>query len=202
MDSEPSREPPGGLRVVTLTADQVVALNLWRWRREAGLTQEAAGKLLGLSADNLGQAERSRDPGQPRRRFDAQAVAEMALALGVPVAALFLPPPDDGDGTRYLLAARERHYDMADMMALLTMPDNDDETPVMDAYRARFNEAAARYLSPQWASVAARLVGAGLSPQAAADTAALLRDDRAALLKTAERLGNLADGLDAQGGDR
>ena len=201
MDHEP-QAPPGGLRVVTLTVDQVVALNLWRWRREAGLTQEAAGKLLGLSADNLGQAERSRDPRQPPRRFDARAVTDIALTLGVPVAALFLPPPDDGDGTRYLLAAAGRHYDMAEMMALLTMPDNDDETPVMDAYRARFNEAAGRYLSPQWAAVAARLVGAGMSPQAAADTAATLRDDRAALLRAAERFGALADGLDAQEGAR
>jgi hypothetical protein len=81
---------------------------------------------------------------------------------------------------------------MADMMALLTMPDNDDDTPVMDAYRARFNEAAARYLSPQWAAVAARLVGAGMSPSARDDIAARLADKRDELLRTAELLGELS----------
>jgi transcriptional regulator with XRE-family HTH domain len=202
MDHEPPQGDAGAPPVIPLTADQVVAFNLRYWRREAGLTQEAAGALLGWSADNLGQYEKSWEPGRPRRRFDAQALAEIALALGIPLAALFLPPPGEHDGGQYRLrlAAAGRHYDMGDMMALLVMPDNDDDTPVMDAYRARFNEAAARYLNPQWAATAARLLKGSRSPQAAADLAAQMRDDRAGLLRVAERLGELAGAMEAPGG--
>jgi hypothetical protein len=80
------------------------------------------------------------------------------------------------------------------------MPDNDDDTPVMDAYRARFNEAAARYLDPQWAAAAARLAGAGLSPQARDDIAARLADQRDGLLRAAQLLGELSGAI--REGDR
>jgi transcriptional regulator with XRE-family HTH domain len=193
MDHE--QEHAGGVPAVAVTADQVVALNLRHWRREAGLTQEAAGKLLGWSADNVSSAERSWDGSRDRRRFDAQALAEIALALGVPLAALFLPPPGDGTEARYLLAAGGRSHAMGEVMALLVMPDNDDDTPVMDAYRARFNEAAARYLDPQWAAAAARRAGAGLSAQARDDIAARLADQRDGLLRAAQLLGELSGAI-------
>lgn len=187
---------------VAVTADQVVALNLRHWRRAAGLTQKEAGALLGWSEDNMSSAERSWDPARDRRRFDAATLADIALTLGVPLAALFLPPPGDGDGdsARYLLAARGRNYAMGDMMALLVMPDNDDDTTVMQAYRARFNEAAARYLDPQWAATAAGLVGAGLSPSARADLAARLAGQRDALLRAAQLLGDLSGAIRENGG--
>ena len=76
-----------GIPAVPVTADQIVALNLRHWRRAAGMTQEEAGARLGWSDKNLSAAERSWDADRDRRRFDAQTLTEMALALGVPVAA-------------------------------------------------------------------------------------------------------------------
>jgi hypothetical protein len=186
-----SEVPPG----VPVTADQLAAFNLRYWRRAAGLTQEEAAALLRMSVGNLSNAERSWDGDKDRRRFDAQTLTEMALALGVPLLAFFLPPPDDGTAARYLVAAGASRYTMGDIMTLVVMPDGDDESPVMSAYRERFNAAAAAYLDPQWAAVAGRLLGAGAAPQARADMAARLSDARAGLLAAAELLGTLADGV-------
>jgi transcriptional regulator with XRE-family HTH domain len=192
-----------GIPAVPVTADQLVALNLRHWRRAAGMTQEEVGARLGWTAGNESAAERSWDPDRDRRRFDAQTLTEMALAVGVPVAAFFLPPPDDGIEARYLLAdASGRIYAMGDIMTLVTVPDNDDDTDVMAAYRERFNAAAARYLEPEWAAVAGRLLGDGASPAARADMAARLEDERAGLLRAAELLGGMAAGLAGKDGDR
>jgi transcriptional regulator with XRE-family HTH domain len=188
--------------VVPVTADQLVAYNLRHWRRAAGMTQEEAAARLGWKAGNLSAVELSWNADKDRRRFDAQTLTEMALALGVPVAAFFLPPPGDGTDARYLLDASSRHYDMGDLMALVVMPDNDDETPVMTAYRERFNADAARYLDPEWAAVAGRLLGDGASPEARADMAARLADQQTALLAAAGLLGDLAAALGRQDGDR
>lgn len=195
-----AQAPQEGIPVVPVTADQLVAYNFRHWRRAAGMTQEEAGAHLGWTAANVSAAERSWDGHRDRRRFDAQTLTEMALALGVPLAALFLPPPDDETGARYRVSAGSRQYAMRDIMALVVMPDNDDETPVMDAYRERFNADAARYLDPEWAAVAGRLLGAGASPDARAVMAARLKDERAGLLRTAELLGTFAAGLAGQDG--
>lgn len=193
-----SQEPAaGGIPVIPVTIDQVVALNLRYWRRAAGMTQEEVGARLGWSPANVSSAERSRDGEQERRRFNAQTLAEMALALGVPVSAFFLPPPDDGTGARYQFTARGRHCGMGDLMAFVASPDTDDETPVMDAYRDRFNEAAHRYLEPEQAAMVGRLLNGSSSPQALADTAARLRDERPGLLRVARLLGELADAISA-----
>jgi transcriptional regulator with XRE-family HTH domain len=185
---------------VPVTADQIAAYNLRHWRRAAGLTQKQAGARLGWTEGNLSEVERSWDPARLPRRLDAQTLTEMALALGVPLTAFFLPPPDDGTGARYLLAAGGRHYAMSDLMALAVMPDNDDDTPVMTAYRDRYNTAAARYLDPEWAAVAGRWLRDGAGPQARADVAARLTDQRAALLAAAELLGELAAAVSAPDG--
>lgn len=202
MDHAQAPQQEKGIPVVPVTADQVVALNLRHWRRAAGMTQEEAGARLGWSAANVSAAERSWDADRDRRRFDAQTLTEMSLALGVPLAAFFLPPPDDETGARYRISAGDRHYGMGDIMTLVVMPDNDDDTEVMTAYRERFNAAARRYLEPEWAAVAGRLLGDGASPDARADMAARLEDERAGLLRAAELLGDLAAGIAGRDGAR
>src|ERR1700690_800863 len=93
---------PGGPPAEQVTVDQLVALNIRHWRNAAGLTQADLGGRLGWSAANVSAAERSADPARDPRRFDAQTLTEIALALGVPLAALFLPPGDDGERACYL----------------------------------------------------------------------------------------------------
>lgn len=191
---------PESLSTEPVTVDQVVALNLRYWRRAAGLTQEELGARLDWSAANVSAAERSWDGERDRRRFDSQTLAEISLALGVPLVAFFLPPPDDGTTARYAVTAGGREFDMKDLTTFVVMSDTEDETPVMDAYRDRFNEVARRYLNREWAAIAARWVGEGRSPQARADFAVHLRDERAGLLRAAALLAEMAEAVDPQDG--
>jgi hypothetical protein len=144
--------------------------------------------------------------GKERRRFDATTITSIALALGVPIAALFLPPADDGITARYRLTIRDdlnerdNVIDMGDFMGLLVMPDSDDDTPIMDAYRDRFNAAAARYLEPEWAARAAHWLRDAETPTMRADRAARLRDRRNMLLAAAADFEELADAIERADG--
>lgn len=172
MDTE-----PGELPAELVTVDQIVALNLRHWRRVAGLTQDELGRRLGWSAANVSAAERSAAEGRERRRFDAQAMTEMALALGVPLTALFLPPEDDTISARYVITGTHgRERSMAEFTELCVMPDSDEDTEVMNGYRTRFNAAMTRYLSPGWAAKAAGYLRDVLRPETFRELAARLRD--------------------------
>lgn len=117
------------------TVNQVVARNITRWRKAAGLTQEELGQRLGgWSNAAVSAAERSWD-GKRIREFDADTIVALAAALGVPLTAMFLPPDDSDDPGMGELFAR-------------IMPESLDETPVMDAYREALAVAAGRYMGP------------------------------------------------------
>lgn len=118
-----------------LGIDQVVAFNMRRWRTAAGLTQEELGQRIGWTGANVSSAERSADPGRDRRRFDAALLVSLTTALGVPLAALFLPPPGTGGPAMAALFAR-------------ILPDSLADSPAMDAYRIALAEAARDYLDP------------------------------------------------------
>lgn len=172
-----------------LTLNQVAAANIAYYRQAAGLTQRQLGARIGWKTQKVSDAECSRD-GRIHREFDAAELGALAWALGVPLVALFLPPPgDDGDG-RY--AAGPMKLDAAGLLGMLVMPDSDDDTEVMQAYRDRFNDAAARYLDPEWAATAARWLGDGTAPNARADAAARLRDLAAAAAGITAELSRLA----------
>ena len=194
MDSKPGEAP-----VEHVTIDQVVALNVRHWRRAAGMTQEELGRLIGWSAANVSSAERSADPSRDPRRFDAQTLVHLSLALSVPLIALIFPPEDDGERASYVFTAPDGEHDMRDLMGLVVMTDSDDDAPVMDAYRQRFRAAAGRYLDPEWqAEVGAwlrQIEGAELR----AERAARLRADRDALLRSAAELESLAGAIDPEG---
>lgn len=137
-----------------LNANQVVAWNLARLRRAAGLTQGKLGDILGWTNQAVSEAERSFE-GKRTREFDAQELVAIALAFGVPLIALFLPPDDDGDGTRYLLAGPGgEEHDMGTLMAWVVMPDSASDASVMEAYRRRLRVAVGRYLDDGWVSEA------------------------------------------------
>lgn len=182
MDNSPDGPP-----VEQVTVDQLVALNIRHWRAVAGLTQAELGKRLGWSAANVSAAERSVSDDRDRRRFDAQTLAELALALGVPLAALFLPPPDDGERAAYRFTAGGKSHGMGELMELVVMPDATWTSPVMEAYRQRFNAAARRAATgPAWARLVERWTAGDPGVREAA-----VADLRAA----AERVTALADAI-------
>jgi transcriptional regulator with XRE-family HTH domain len=200
-------DPGGNLPAEHLTIDQLVARNMRRWRLAAGLTQDELGARLGWTglraAANVSAAERSADPARDARRFDAQTLTELSLALSVPLVAFFFPPDDDGQRARYMFTAAGRDYDMSDLMALAVMTDSPDDQPVMQAYRQAFTALAGRYLDDEWQLE----VGAWLRPieekelraeraDRLLDAAQQLRRDRDALGRAAAELELLAAAID------
>jgi transcriptional regulator with XRE-family HTH domain len=187
MDSRPS-----GLPAEQVTIDQVVALNVRHWRRAAGLTQAQLGERLGWSDAVVSAAERSVAASRDPRRFDAQTLAELSLALGVPLAALFLPPPDDGERASYRFTAGGRTRSMGELMELVVMPDTVDDSPLLVAYRERFEAAAKRVAGgPAWGRLVERWTAGNPGVRDAA-----VADLRAA----AARVAALADAIEKEDG--
>lgn len=195
MDND---EPPA----VQVTIDQIVAANMRYWRKAAGLTQEELGDRIGWSAANVSAVERSADEGRERRRFDAHALAQVTLALGVPLIALFLPPEDDGTGKVYRFAgdADGAMHGMKELVERVVMPDSDDDNPVMDAYRERLTAAADRYLDPAWAKEIGQMLGQAESAEERAARVARLRMRQAELLRIADEIADMASTIETAGG--
>ena len=89
---------------MSITANQLVAYNLMRLRKSAGLSQEQAAERLEpwlgtrWSKTVYSAAERSYQ-GKRIRQFTADELLAMSLAFGVPPVYFFLPPKaDDRDG--------------------------------------------------------------------------------------------------------
>ena len=84
----------------TLTMNAVVAYNARAARRMRGWTQEVLAQRLEavtgapFSLATVSALERTWS-GDRRRQFDAQLIAQLAVALDVPIAWFFLPPPDE-----------------------------------------------------------------------------------------------------------
>lgn len=136
-----------------VTINQVVAWNLAFWRKAVDLTQEELGELLGWSKVVVSAAERSWD-GARVRQFSADDLVNIAEALGLPVAALLLPPTDDGNETRYVFRLRERGdytHNMYDLLRLVISeppePSEEEEEPVEALYRDRYVAAHNFYLA-------------------------------------------------------
>ncbi len=102
-----------------ITPNQVVAWNMAYYRQAAGMNQAELGERLGgWSVVSVSAAERSWD-GKRVRKFDADEVTLIAAVLGVPVAAMFIPPPGAEVSPSPLFAPAE------------------PESPASDAYRER-----------------------------------------------------------------
>lgn len=178
-----------------ITVNQAVAWNLAWLRQVAGLTQEELGERIGWTNNQVSEAERSWN-GKRTREFDAQELAVIALGLGVPLSALFLPPEAAGsfsfrDGTG-------KEHGMRDLLQL-AVPDNDDETPVMGACRRRWNAAAERHFGddPYWMRLVARWIGD--TARRRGEIAARLRGRRDDLLAAAAEYGELAGKIEGGG---
>jgi cell division septum initiation protein DivIVA/transcriptional regulator with XRE-family HTH domain len=123
------------LPVRQISINQLVGFNLAYFRKSAGLTQEELGKRLGgWTKVAVSAAERSWS-GNRIRKFDAHELTAMARALGVPLIALFLPPPDMGIAVRYVVNLPD-NTGAADLMAIL--PDLVSALPEgAESYRSR-----------------------------------------------------------------
>lgn len=159
MSSEGPGSDYSSLPGVHVTIDQVVAMNIRYWRKKAKLTQEQLAELVGWSGANISAAELSANEGKDKRRFDAHTLITFAIALDVPLSALFLPPADDGISRRYLFLADECRP-MSDLVKLAISEPAEGVGSAMDAYRTRYFGAVSRYVDPRRAEqLAARLDG-------------------------------------------
>jgi transcriptional regulator with XRE-family HTH domain len=201
MDSDQDAPP-----VEHVTIDQVVALNIRQWRREAGMTQEELGRRLGWSAANVSAAERSADPSRDPRRFDAQTLTQLALALGVPLTALLLPPDDDEESTAYIFDGPGGEHDMREFFVFALMPDFADDSPAITAYRRRLDIAAGKYLDPEWREEVGSWTRQVEPDEVRADRAARLRASAASMRaegnRGAEELESLAAAIYPEGETR
>jgi transcriptional regulator with XRE-family HTH domain len=178
-----------------MTLNQVVAANIALYRRAAGLTQRELGELIGWSPVSVSEAERSRD-GRLHREFDAAEAGALALALGVPLIALFLPPPGDDESARF--EAGGGLMDAAAVMGALAYPDKNGTSPALEAYRERFIDLARLYIAtdPGWGDIAARwITGMG---ERRGEQAARFRRKAAAAREAADELDELAAAVERQ----
>jgi transcriptional regulator with XRE-family HTH domain len=178
-----------------ITVNQAVAWNIAWLRKAAGLTQTQLENLVGWPRKRVSEAERS-FAGSRVVEFTAQDLAALAVALGVPVAALLMPP---AGGEHAFRDGAGRLHGMRELLRL-AVPDNDDDTPVMGAYRERWDAAARRWLSddPAWLKLAARWVGNTAGRRA--EIAARLRGRQESLELAAAELGEFAERIER--GDR
>ena len=147
---------PDGLPVRRVTVNQIVAWNIAWLRREAEMTQRDLGDEIGWSNVSVSEAERSWD-GKRTREFDADTLAALALAFGVPITAFFLPPLDDGRKVNYVIRplGQEDEIGMDGLLAL-SIVDTDEQTNVMASYRRRLLSAVGKYLGEVWREEVAR----------------------------------------------
>jgi vacuolar-type H+-ATPase subunit E/Vma4 len=143
VDLPPAR--PVDLPERHLSLNQVVAYNMAVFRRAAGLNQDEFGEHLGgWSAASVSAAERSWD-GKRVKKFDADEIIAITRTLGIPVAALLLPPEDDGVAFRYVLdLPGGEARPLKDLLPLIVGGVTDD-SPAMDAYQGRLIAAGWRY---------------------------------------------------------
>ena len=130
-----------------VTISQLVAYNLGFFRRATGIDQRKIGELLGWSAASVSAAERSWES-KRTKVFDANEVMQIAAALDVPLAALFLPPEDHGTAVRYVVHRRGgEDLDFSDLQEYV-FPGRSGDSPAMAAYRQRLIAARAGRRQP------------------------------------------------------
>jgi transcriptional regulator with XRE-family HTH domain len=184
-----------------VSVNQIVAWNIAWLRREATLRQEDLADRLGWPKNKVSEAERSWN-GKRTREFDAHTLVSLAVALGVPVNAFFVPPLDDGQEVTYVIRpeGQDEDWGMEDLMGL-AMPDTDEDTAVMASYRRRLVAAVGRYLGPEWEKEVARWLRRTFGRNALTEGALHLRALAASMLTDAARIGGFADALEEAAGE-
>jgi cell division septum initiation protein DivIVA len=140
-----------------VTVNRLVAYNMAFFRKAAGLGQQEFGEPLGWSVASVSAAERSWD-GKRVKKFDADEIVLIAAVLGVPLAALFLPPEDHETAVRYVLQFAGKKVMSLDDLLPLALPSAEGDSPAMDAYRKRVIAAGASGRQVDNLDVAARVL--------------------------------------------
>jgi transcriptional regulator with XRE-family HTH domain len=139
----------------------LVGYNITYFRKALGLTQAQLADRLGWTNVAVSAAERSWD-GKRVRGFDASELVMLARALGVPMAALFLPPEDDLVDCRYVtVVGEDDENDIADMRFLLGAAMSDpraDESLPSRVYEERYVRTVHKYLEARLADAVAMRV--------------------------------------------
>lgn len=200
----------GGLRTPDevpgqhVTLNQIVAFNMARWRKAAEMTQEELGERLGgWSNATVSAAERSWD-GRRIRQFDADDLLAIALALDVPLAALFLPPDDDGARVRYLFHAHEHGAscsDMGDLFGLL-LPESTGDSKAEPKWQAAYAAAVSRYQDPDRGEELVSYLDEMTSAQQRAERLERIRWEREAMLAVVADLDQMAGAIQSTGSDQ
>ena len=154
--TDPAGRRPG-LPERRITVNQLVAYNMAAFRKAAGLGQQEFGEPLGWSAASVSAAERSWD-GRRIKKFDADEIVLIAAALGVPLAALFLPPEDHGTAVQYVLHFGGKKVKSLDDLLPLALPGFGGDSPAMEAYRKRIIAAGASGLEVDNVETARRVL--------------------------------------------
>jgi len=178
-----------------ISINQVVAWNMAYFRRIADITQEGLGELIGGRPKTAVSADERSWDGKRTREFDAHSITLIAEALGVPIIALFLPPEDDGLSEQYVYDAGTGQGFMTDLMQAV-LPNTGDRTPVMDAYRKRFQNAVTYYADPTFGEQVARFLRDATDDELRADRASRIRQRQADLEGVAAELGEIAEALE------
>jgi len=188
--------------VRTVTLNQVVAWNMALYRRAAGIGQRELGERLGWPERKVSEAERSWN-GRRTREFNAEEIAGLALALGVPFAALLLPPDDDGRGVVYEMQppGAKEPLPMAGLLDRVVMHDFPGDAPALEAYRRRFLHQRGKYLDPGRAAEGDEWFTPLDEEAVRAERAARLRARARTLMEYAEDDFDRAAALDPEGAE-
>ena len=134
----------------------VVGYNIAYFRKVTGATQEQLGEPLGWTKVAVSAAERSWD-GRRVRKFDADEILRIAQVFGIPIAALFLPPEDDGEKVRYVIddGGQDEQTAMRRLLEWAMSDPIETDSPAMRAYEDRLVAAIDKYLDSTVAEVVA-----------------------------------------------
>jgi transcriptional regulator with XRE-family HTH domain len=146
----------GGLPERRVTANMIIGYNVAYFRKVAGATQEQLGEPLGWTKVAVSAAERSWD-GKRVRKFDADEILRIAQVFDVPIAALFLPPEDDGEKVRYVIddGGQDEQTAMRRLLEWAMSDPIETDSPTMRAYEDRLVAAIDKYLDSTVAEVVA-----------------------------------------------
>lgn len=149
-----------------LSANQLVAFNMWRARRSSGWSQQEVAELLekytGRSWSNasVSAAERSWQGGRPRK-FDANEILALTKIFDEPMVYFFLPP-EDARWNRGNVGMREFPDELpnknpedkdSDLMSLIPMADYIQSLGMYQlapALEFRIAELTLRHLGLSW----------------------------------------------------
>lgn len=175
-----------------VTANMVIGYNIAYFRRVAGATQEQLGEPLGWTKVAVSAAERSWD-GKRVRKFDADEILRVAGVFGIPIAALFLPPEDDGEKVRYVIddGDQDEQATMRRLLELAMSDPIDSDSPIMQAYEDRLVSAVNTYLDSEAAEAVATRLKERATEEQLATALREARQSRAALEDFEETLAGL-----------